>query len=133
VNALDHVFLYDIDDLQRVVDRNRRNRLQIATEAERIVAEETERMLSRLRVKEITPTIIGLQEQLESVRAAEIARMRGKLGELTPQQEEALDQLTRGIVNKIAHGPISELRRQAAEPDGVHFISAIRKVFRLGD
>ncbi|HSM77490.1 MAG TPA: glutamyl-tRNA reductase [Bryobacteraceae bacterium] len=133
VNELDHVFLYDIDDLQNVVDRNRNSRLQIANEAERIVAEETERMLSRLRVKEITPTIVSLQEQLENVRSAEMARMRGKLGPLTPQQEEALEQLTRGIISKIAHGPISELRKQAAEPDGIHLISAIRKVFRLGD
>jgi len=67
------------------------------------------------------------------VRSAEMARMRGKLGPLTPQQEEALEQLTRGIISKIAHGPISELRKQAAEPDGIHLISAIRKVFRLGD
>lgn len=133
VNEIDNVFLYDIDDLQKVVDRNRGARLAVAGEAERIVAEETERMVSRLRVKEVAPTIVSLQEQLESVRASEIARMRGKLGTLTPQQEEALEQLTRGIVSKIAHGPISELRKQAAEPDGIHFISAIRKVFRLGD
>lgn len=133
VNEIDNVFLYDIDDLQKVVDRNRGARLAVASEAERIVAEETERMVSRLRVKEVAPTIVSLQEQLESVRASEIARMRGKLGTLTAQQEEALEQLTRGIVSKIAHGPISELRKQAAEPDGIHLISAIRKVFRLGE
>jgi glutamyl-tRNA reductase len=52
---------------------------------------------------------------------------------LTPQQEEAIESLTRGIVNKIAHGPISELRKQAVHPDGHHFVSVIRKVFRLGE
>ena len=57
--------------------------------------------------------------------------MRGKLGVLTPQQKEAIDTLTRGIVNKIAHGPVSELRKQAADPEGVHVVDAIRRVFHL--
>jgi len=74
-----------------------------------------------------------LQEQLENVRAAETARMRGKLGALTPEQEQALEALTKSIINKIAHGPISELRRQASEPEGHYFIATIRKVFRLGE
>jgi glutamyl-tRNA reductase len=67
------------------------------------------------------------------LRIAEIERVRGKLGALTAQQEEAVEALTRGIVNKIAHGPISELRKQASAPEGHHFVSIIRKVFRLGD
>ena len=54
-------------------------------------------------------------------------------GPLTPQQEEALEALTRGIINKIAHGPISELRKHAGVPEGVHVVDAIRKVFHLKD
>ena len=57
--------------------------------------------------------------------------MRGKLGLLTPPQQEALDALTRAIVNKIAHGPISELRKQAGDPEGGPVVDAIRKVFHL--
>jgi glutamyl-tRNA reductase len=133
VNELDNVFLYDIDDLQRVVSENLQGRLKMAEEAEQIVAEEVERMMSRLKAREIAPTIVSLQEQLEEVRVGEIERVRGKLGKLTPEQEEAITALTRGIVNKIAHGPISELRKQAAQPEGHHFVSVIRRVFRLGD
>jgi glutamyl-tRNA reductase len=133
VNELDNVFLYDIDDLQRVVNENLKGRLKMAEEAEQIVAEEVERMMSRLKAREIAPTIVSLQEQLEQVRVGEIERVRGKLGKLTPEQEEAIHALTRGIVNKIAHGPISELRKQAAQPEGHHFVSVIRRVFRLGD
>ena len=59
--------------------------------------------------------------------------MRGKLGALTPQQEEALEALTRGIINKIAHGPITELRRHANDPDGIQLMHMIRKLFRLGE
>ena len=51
----------------------------------------------------------------------------------TPQQEEALAAVTRGIINKIAHGPISELRKQSARPDGIQTIDLIRRVFRLDE
>jgi glutamyl-tRNA reductase len=57
--------------------------------------------------------------------------MRRRYGPLTAEQEEAWEALTRGIVNKIAHGPISQLRAHAGRPDGAHVIEAIRKVFHL--
>jgi len=133
INKLDNVFLYDIDDLQKVVDTNLEGRMHSAEEAEAIIREEVERMMARLKTREVVPTIVSLQEQLEKLRVGELTRMRGKFGTLTPEQEEALIALTKGIINKIAHGPISELRRQANQPDGHHVVLAIRKVFRLGD
>jgi glutamyl-tRNA reductase len=133
VNKLDNVFLYDIDDLQKVVATNLEGRQHSAEEAEAIIHEEMEKMMARLKAREVVPTIVSLQEQLEQVRMAELARMRGKFGTLTPEQEQALDALTKSIINKVAHGPISELRRQASQPDGHYFITTIRKVFRLGD
>jgi len=133
VNKLDNVFLYDIDDLQEVVNSNLRERAKEADHAEKMVAEEVERMMARLKISEVTPTIVGLQEQLEQIRAGELDKIRRRMGPLTAQQEEALEALTRGIVNKIAHGPISELRLQAGRPDGAHVIAAIRKVFHLQD
>ena len=133
VNELEGVFLYDIDDLDKVVDTNLKGRIEVAAEAEEIIREEVERMVLRLKTREVTPTIVSLQEQLEVVRAAEIERMRGRLGSLTPQQEEAVQAITRGIINKIAHGPITELRRQAADPSGIHLVSVIRRLFRLGE
>jgi glutamyl-tRNA reductase len=102
-----------------------------ADHAEQIVAQEVERMLARLKIQEVAPTITGLQEQLEQLRQAEVEKARRRMGPLTEQQEEALEALTRGIVNKIAHGPITELRRQAGKPEGVHVIAAIRRVFGL--
>ncbi len=131
VNDIDNVFLYDIDDLEGVVKANLRERMKEAERAEQIVAHEVEHMLGRIKVQEVAPTIVGLQEQLELVRQAELEKARRRMGNMSPQQEEALEALTRGIVNKIAHGPISELRRQAGRPDGVHVIAAIRRVFGL--
>ena len=131
VNDLDNVFLYDIDDLQEVVNANLRERLKEAEHAEHLVAEEVERMMARLKVQEVAPMIVSLQEQLEQIRQAEMEKVRRKYGPLTPEQQEAWDMLTRGIINKIAHGPISELRLQAGKPDGAPMIAAIRKVFHL--
>ena len=133
VNGIDNVFLYDIDDLQEVVNLNLRERLKEADRAEALVAEEVERMMARLKVQEVAPTIVSLQEQLEQIRTAELERTRRKFGHLTPQQEEALESLTRAIINKIAHGPISELRSQAGQPEGVHIVATIRRVFHLKD
>lgn len=133
VNQIDNVFLYDIDDLQEVVNANLRERQKEAQHAEELVQQEVERMMVRLKVQEVTPTIISFQEQLEQIRVSEIEKVRRKYGPLTPEQEEAWDVLTRGIINKIAHGPISEIRLQAGNPDGAHVIAAIRKAFHLQD
>ena len=133
VNDLANVFLYDIDDLQKVVDNNLRGRLDEAAEADKIVMEEVDRLEAYMRGREVVPMIVSLQTQLESVRAGEVERMRSRLGPLTQQQEDALEALTRGIINKIAHGPISELRKNAGNPGGLPVLDAIRKIFRLSD
>jgi glutamyl-tRNA reductase len=133
VNELDNVFLYDIDDLQEVVNSNLRERMKEADHAEALVSDEVERMMARLQIAEVTPIIVGLQEQLEHIRVAELEKARRHLGSLTPQQEAALEALTRGIINKIAHGPISELRSQAGKPEGVQVIATIRKAFHIQD
>lgn len=133
VNEIDNVFLYDIDDLQKVIDGNLRGRMQEAGQAEQIIAEEVERLVCRLKTREVVPTIVSLQEQLELIRQAELERLRGKLGPLTPQQEEALTALTKGIINKIAHAPIAELRKNAGTPDGLQVAELIRKLFRLAE
>ncbi len=133
VNELDNVFLYDIDDLQRVVEANLGERRSRARQAERIIAEEIERTLAGLKARELAPTIVEIQEQLEQIRRAELARHRSRLGRLTAEQEEALEALTRGILNKVAHGPIAELRRQAGRPGGWEVIETIRRAFRLDE
>jgi glutamyl-tRNA reductase len=133
VNQIDNIFLYDIDDLQEVVSSNLRERHKEAERAEILVAEEVDRMIARLKVSEVTPAIVQIQEQLERIRSSEMEKVRRKYGPFTPQQEEAMEVLTRGIVNKVAHGPISELRQQAGKPEGAHMVAAIRKAFHLQD
>ena len=114
-------------------------RHDVAEQAETIVTEEVARLEARLRERDVTPTILSLQEELEAIRLDVTERYRGRLGTLTLQQEQAIEGLTRGIVNKIAHGPISEMRRHAAAQidsesarEG-ELISAVRRIFRLRD
>ena len=84
-----------------------------------------------MREREVSPAIISLQGRLEEIRAAELERHRGKFGPINAAQEEALEVLTRGIINKIAHGAIAELRRQGAQGDPTAVLETIRSVFRL--
>jgi glutamyl-tRNA reductase len=136
VNDLEHAFLYDIDDLQRLVDRNLKGRQEVAGQAEKIVSQEVERLLARLRSRDIAPMIVSLQEQLEAIRREAFDRYRGRLGELSREQQDAVEAMTRSIVNKIAHGPISELRREVSGHPGEEsseVISFVRRMFRLGD
>jgi glutamyl-tRNA reductase len=128
-NELDSVFLYDIDDLGKVVDQNLKGRIKVAEDAEDIIREEVERMMARLKTREVAPTIVSLQEKLEGLRKTEWDRVRAKLGPLTPQQEELLEAYGRGLVNKIAHGPITELRKGSEDP---RMLDIIRRLFRLG-
>ncbi|MCS7315574.1 MAG: glutamyl-tRNA reductase [Bryobacterales bacterium] len=131
VNELENVFLYDIDDLQRVAEANLGERRKRAELAEHIVGEEVERMVARLRAREVTPTIVELQERLEQMRRAELARFRARLGPLSPEQRDAVEALTRSLLAKLAHGAITELRRQASQPEGFQAIEIIRRTFRL--
>ncbi len=137
VNDVEGAFLYDVDDLEGVVNANVQERSKQAEKAETIVAGEVDRMMTNLKMDEVTPTIVGIQEQLENIRVAEVARALRRLPALTPEQQQQIaaqfDAMTRSMINKIAHGPISALRRSAGQPDGDHFIDTIRKVFHLQD
>jgi glutamyl-tRNA reductase len=131
VNDLENIFLYDIDDLQGVVNANLKERNKEAERAESIVSAEVDKMIARLHVQEVAPTIISLQEQLEEIRSGEVAKTLRRFPDLTPQQRDAIEAMTRAIVNKVAHGPISAIRHHAGRPEGAQVISAIRRVFHI--
>lgn len=110
VNELDNVFLYDIDDLGKVVDTNLKSRMGVAEQAELIIGEEVNRLMSRLKAREVSPAIAMLREQVEQWRLAEIKRGRAKLGALTPQQEEGIEEMMRRFSNKLLHQLMNDLR-----------------------
>lgn len=133
VNELEHVFLYDIDDLGRAVEQNRIARQKEAEQAEEIIAEEIERLTARIKARQVAPAIVSLQAKLDEMAKQELDRFRGKLGGLSPQQEEALSAFTRSLMNKVAHGPLTEMRRTASQPDGDRVLMLVRRMFRLDE
>lgn len=131
VNDLDGVTLVDIDDLGREIAENRKARAKEADQAESIIDEEISRLIERFSARSVAPTIVSLQEQLDSLSRVELEKLRARLGPLNPEQEQALESYTRALMNKIAHGPITELRRAATSPQGEYTIALIRRLFRL--
>jgi len=131
MNKLDGIFVYDIDDLQQAVASHVADRRKEAERAEAIVTVEVERFQARIQTLDVVPTIVSLQDHLETIRQAEIDRVRGRLGTMTPDQEMAVEALTRGIVNKIMHTPISTLKTAAREPEATTVIDLVRRLFNL--
>jgi glutamyl-tRNA reductase len=118
VNEIDNAFLYDIDDLQQVIDSNLKERLKEASRAEEIVDTEVQAFCSKMQSREVVPTIVQLRDTLEKLRRDEIERNRRHLKDLSPDQQAAIDQITQALVNKILHHPIAHLKEMAHDPDG---------------
>ena len=131
VNKVDGVFVYDIDDLQQVVASNQADRAREAHRAEQIISDEVERFRERLRELDVVPTIVDLQDSMEMLRQAEIERVRGRLGPLTAEQEQAIETMTRGIVNKVLHTPITALKSAAKTQRSESLVEVVEHLFNL--
>ena len=81
----------------------------------------------------MVPTVVSLPERLETVRRSEIDRARGRLGRLSPEQENAIESLTCGIINKILHPAITALKTASAENDSNLFVEVVHRIFNLGE
>jgi glutamyl-tRNA reductase len=133
VNELDNVYVYDIDDLGHVVEANKKQREREAVWAEEIIQMEVQKTLKRLASRDVVPTIVALEDRLNRIRASEMERYQGRLAGMTPEQRQAVEALTRGIMNKILHGPITELKSGAGEPEHAALVRLIHKMFGLGN
>jgi len=131
VNRLEGMFLYDIDDLQQVAVSNLVDRGHEAAKAEAIIAEETERFGRRIRTIDIAPVLVDVQSTAEELRQAELHRQRGLLQSLTPEQQEAVEALTRGLMNKFIHIPLQAMKAAAREGDATA-LETIRGMFEYG-
>jgi glutamyl-tRNA reductase len=135
VNDIDNAFVYDIDDLQQVIDSNLKERMKEAGRAEEIIDREVQAFCTRMQSREIAPTIVLLRETLEKVRREEIERHRRLLRDMPAEQQEAalsaIDQVTQSLMNKILHHPIAQMKEMATDPDGAEFIEVVRKIFNV--
>jgi glutamyl-tRNA reductase len=131
INRLEGIFLYDIDDLQSVATSNLSDRSREAQHAEAILEEELTRYQQRLQALDVVPTLVDLQSYAEAMRQAELRRAHARLQALTPEQQAAVEAVTRGLVNKFLHHPLNALKTAAREGD-VAAIDVIRSAFHLG-
>jgi glutamyl-tRNA reductase len=135
INDLAGCYLYDIDDLQRVVTESTEGRTEETDRAEAIVTYEAEQFRAWQRARDVVPAITSLRELAETIRAQELARAEPSLGTLSPRERRAVESLTTQIVNKLLHLPTVRLKEAAAAPtggiDGVHYAEAVRHLFGL--
>jgi glutamyl-tRNA reductase len=132
VNQLDGVYLFDIDDLDDVVAENRGSRASEALRAEAIVESEVDAFWAWLEGLDVVPTIVALRDKVEDIRQREVERHLAALGTVDPRQRDVIERLTRAIVNKILHHPVTVLRRHQSERGETFHIEAARSLFRLG-
>ena len=136
INDLDNVYLYNIDDLKSVAEDNLQERANEAEKAEGIVHEEVENFLRWLNSLEQVPTITALRQRFEEIRKGEIEKsLGGNLKDLSEAQRAALQDMTTAMVNKMLHGPISQLKKNSPEEDddGILYVTALKKLFNLED
>src|SRR5205823_7060130 len=104
-----------------------------AQRAEMLIEEEVARFHRRMLSLDAVPTIVALQDRIEQIRQAEIERLRAKLGVLTPEQQAAIDNLTRSLVNKILHSPISALKNVSGSDQLTTTAELLRSLFDIED
>jgi glutamyl-tRNA reductase len=124
------VFLYDLDDVKTVAEANLRERKKEAAAAESILYDEIRGFLEWQRSLDVVPLLVELRRRADEIRKAEIEKARHRLGPLTPEQENALEAATSGIVNKLLHGPTVQLKEMAGSGQPEH-VGLIRKLFGL--
>ncbi len=113
VNELPHVQAFNVDDLKAVVAQNHEARRRMAMEAEVLLDEEVETFATWWRSLDTISTISSLRDKVEAIRAQELEKALSRLGtEFAEKHQEIIEALTRGIVNKILHDPMVQLRAQ---------------------
>ncbi|MFT4978426.1 MAG: glutamyl-tRNA reductase [Myxococcota bacterium] len=117
VNDLDSVFRFDVDDLAQVAERGKKKRLQAAAAAEEIVSAEAELRWREVIVESYNPLIGSIPRGADRIRRAELARVEKILAQLNPAERRAIDKMTRAIVNKILHKPMTQVRSAVQDGD----------------
>ena len=136
VNDTDNIYVYDIDDLQGVVQANMGEREKKAADAELIIDEEIELFYRWVKSLDVVPTIIELKKTMEEIRKGELEKAvmsleNGDKEGLDKKQLKILDSMTKAMMNKVLHDPVTHLKNEAHNVDGDFLIDAVRRLFDL--
>lgn len=136
INDLENVRVYNVDDLKEVVAANKEDRLRKAMEAQSIITEESKQFEAWRDSLETVPTIKKLRAYAERIRMAELEKCLSKMGDDIPKKtRRAVDDLSRGIVNKLLHGPMQHLRCDGSDSrtlsETLENMHALNRMFSL--
>jgi len=131
VGAIAGVTLYNIDDLEAVVESNMREREQEAAEAEKLIDEEMAEIIDRFRYLSYQPMLAQLTDKAERIRQREIKRALTKLPEVTPEERRIFENMSKMIVRKLLRDPIVRLNEVAGTDKEYYYKDALRKMFKL--
>jgi len=129
IDELDDVYLYTIDDLDKVIVEGQNNREAAAVDADRILVDEMQRYLSIERSKQVAPIITALRDHGDTLRHEVLEQARRRLAK-GADPDEVLEFVTASLLKKILHQPSVRLR-QAGEQSDQAFIDTIRELFGL--
>jgi glutamyl-tRNA reductase len=132
IDAIDNLYRYDLDDLGAVASENAQQRAREAERGMAIVVEEQQRFDGWFSALRAVPTIRHLRDRAEGIRSGELERALARL-ELGDAEQAAVDALTKSIVNKILHAPVSRLKREAEREEGIAYLEVARVLFDLDD
>ena len=125
------VTLYNIDDLEEVVDEHVAERRQEAKLAEKIVREETASLLDKYQYLYLRPLMALLSEKAERIRCREVKRAMAKLPDLNKAQTRAVEHMSKMIVRKLLREPMMKINAAAGTPQEQFYIDAMRRLFKL--
>ena len=131
VGTLANVFLYNLDDLQRVVATNLDRRRADLPTAETLITNEVERYWQWLAGLEAVPVLTQFRARMNAAREAELAIALRQMGDLPPAQREVVERLAWSLMNKFMHEPSVRLRAAAANGRGLGIVDAMRYLFAL--
>lgn len=131
VASIDGVTLLDLDNLRDWAARGQAQRATEALAVRDIIVQEIERFNMETTARQAAPLVAQLHERAEAVRAAEIERQHKKLSSLTPEQQDAVEAVTKGIVAKLLHDMSVRLKDDAGTPRGERNSAAVRDLFDL--
>ena len=131
VNDISSVYLYDIDDIQGILDQNIYKRKENAKEAEKIVEEHSSKFVDWVNSLKVLPTILKLKDKMESIKNKELEWGYGKLDSLSQEQKNIVGNLVERIVDKLLHDPILSLKRESLTSLGTLYSDAVRKLYNL--
>lgn len=132
VQGMNNIFAYNVDDLKAVVAQNQASRRKMAQEAEGLLEEEVEAFELWWRSLETVPTISSLRNKVEDIREQELEKALSRLGsEFAEKHQEVIEALTRGIVNKILHEPMVQLRAQQDIEARKQCLQSLKMLFDL--